>query len=49
LIRESLNKTEVKKECALCECSLPENSELNLCNECIKSADCCVGLEKLHG
>jgi hypothetical protein len=26
---------------------LPMESEINICNECIKSADCCVGLEKL--
>jgi hypothetical protein len=48
LVRENLNgKNEQKKKCALCECSLPENNELNICGECIKSADCCIGLEKI--
>ena len=45
---EGLKEAETKKECALCQCLLPENSELHICSECIKSADCCVGLEKLH-
>jgi hypothetical protein len=35
------------KQCALCETALPMESEINICNECIKCADCCVGLEKL--
>lgn len=47
LVTENLNEAHVKKECALCQCSLPENSELNICSECIKSADCCIGLEKI--
>jgi hypothetical protein len=37
-----------KRECSLCGFSLPTTSELNLCSECIKSADCCVGLEKIR-
>jgi hypothetical protein len=49
LVRENLNgkNEQKKKKCALCECSLPENNELNICGECVKSADCCIGLEKI--
>jgi len=39
-------KTMLKK-CPLCGLSLPTINELSLCPECIKSADCCVGLEKI--
>ena len=42
------NEKATKKECPLCGCSLPTTNELNLCPECIKSADCCVGLEKIR-
>jgi hypothetical protein len=35
------------KECALCATTLPVESEISICNDCIKCADCCVGLEKL--
>ena len=47
LVSENLNEADLKKECALCQCSLPGNSELNICSECMKSADCCIGLEKI--
>jgi hypothetical protein len=50
LLRENLNgenEQKKKKKCALCECSLPESNGLNICGECIKSADCCIGLEKI--
>ena len=47
--KEMLLKDEetTNRECPLCGFSLPTTSELNLCSECIKSADCCVGLEKI--
>ncbi|MEW5840135.1 hypothetical protein [Nitrososphaera sp.] len=38
----------VRKECALCGTTLPLGSEVRLCGECMKCADCCVGLEKLR-
>lgn len=37
-----------KKKCALCEDTLPIESAINICENCIKSADCCVGLENLR-
>lgn len=36
------------KICALCEADLDINSHVKLCNECLKCADCCIGLEKLE-
>ncbi len=36
-----------KKECALCRTIIQESTSLNLCNNCIGCADCCIGLEKL--
>ena len=39
---------QVSKECALCGTTLPEGAEVSLCNECMKCADCCVGLESLR-
>jgi ribosomal protein S14 len=42
------NEENTKKQCQLCGCSLPITTELNLCLQCIKSADCCVGLEKIR-
>ena len=35
------------KKCALCEKMLPSGSEINICEGCLKNADCCVGLERL--
>ena len=35
------------KECQLCGSSLPTSTDLRLCSECIKCADCCLGLEKI--
>ncbi len=46
LLRKDEETTE--KECPLCGFSLPTTNELSLCPECIKSADCCVGLEKIR-
>jgi len=37
-----------QKKCALCEDRLPATSSLNICDNCLKNADCCVGLEKLR-
>jgi len=42
-----MEQTQSIKECALCGAALPVKSEISLCDECIKCADCCVGLEKL--
>jgi len=36
-----------ERECALCGTHLPPGTVISICNECIKTADCCVGLEKL--
>lgn len=36
------------KECALCGTTLPAGSEISICRECMKCADCCVGLESLR-
>jgi len=41
-----LNTTQ--KRCALCEIILPEESAISICENCLKNADCCVGLEKLR-
>jgi len=41
-----MNATE--KKCALCEDILPSGSAINICENCLKNADCCVGLEKLR-
>jgi hypothetical protein len=38
-----------KRKCALCENLIPADSELSICTVCISHADCCVGLENLHG
>ncbi len=37
-----------QKKCALCENTLPLKNSINICENCIKSADCCVGLENLR-
>ena len=37
-----------KRQCALCEKNLSPATQLNICSECIKLADCCIGLEKLE-
>ena len=37
-----------ERQCALCEESLPTGSSINICESCLKSADCCVGLENLR-
>jgi hypothetical protein len=37
-----------QKKCALCEDALPTESSINICEDCLKNADCCVGLEKLR-
>ncbi len=36
-----------EKNCALCDSNLPLNSSISLCNDCLKCADCCIGLEKM--
>jgi hypothetical protein len=40
--------TSSQKKCTLCEDSLPAGSTINICENCLKNADCCVGLEKLR-
>lgn len=37
-----------RRKCALCECDLPEDAAVSICNDCIKNADCCIGLEKFE-
>jgi hypothetical protein len=37
-----------ERKCALCEVSLPNGSSINICENCLKNADCCVGLENLR-
>lgn len=37
-----------RKECALCGTTLPVRSAVSICGECMKCADCCVGLESLR-
>ena len=36
-----------RKRCALCETTLPKESTISICENCLKNADCCVGLERL--
>ena len=36
-----------QKRCALCETPLPKESAISICENCLKNADCCVGLERL--
>jgi hypothetical protein len=33
--------------CVLCGTLVKASAKLNLCDECIGCADCCIGLEKL--
>ena len=35
------------RSCALCGSLLAQNSNISICSECIKVADCCNGLEDL--
>ncbi len=37
-----------EKECALCNERLPSKSSISICNDCLKCADCCTGLEKIE-
>jgi len=37
-----------ERKCALCEVSLPNGNSINICENCLKNADCCVGLENLR-
>jgi hypothetical protein len=39
--------TKTIRSCALCGSSLPPESSISICSECIKVADCCNGLEEL--
>ena len=36
-----------QKRCALCETTLPKENAISICENCLKNADCCVGLERL--
>ena len=36
-----------EKKCALCGLILQPNCPVNLCTECVKCADCCIGLEDI--
>ena len=37
-----------ERQCVLCEKKLSPDGQLKICSECIKLADCCIGLEKLE-
>jgi hypothetical protein len=37
-----------ERKCALCEETLPSGNAINICESCLKNADCCVGLENLR-
>jgi hypothetical protein len=37
----------VVKKCPLCGLLIQPESELNLCSDCLRNADCCVGLERI--
>ena len=39
---------EVPRKCALCEITLRTESAISICENCLKNADCCVGLENLR-
>jgi len=39
---------EATRKCALCEIALPTESAINMRENCLKTADCCVGLENLR-
>ena len=36
-----------ERKCALCDIDLSINTSISLCTECLKCADCCIGLEKM--
>ena len=44
----SIDASIKERQCALCEEKLSPASQLNICSECIKLADCCIGLERLE-
>ncbi|WP_158385291.1 hypothetical protein [Candidatus Nitrososphaera evergladensis] len=46
--RQQASSSPQRKECALCGTTLPVGSEVSICGECMKCADCCVGLESLR-
>ena len=46
--RVSIDKSIRERQCALCEKNLSPANQLNICSECIKLADCCIGLERLE-
>lgn len=35
------------KKCALCTVILSKESHISICKDCLKCADCCIGLEKI--
>ncbi len=37
------------RRCVLCNGELPANPLTSLCSDCLRYADCCVGLEKMDG
>jgi len=37
-----------KRTCKLCDVDLTgKNAQVSLCADCLKCADCCIGLEKI--
>ena len=44
----SYNLNMDKRTCSLCEADISDkNTSVSLCADCLKCADCCIGLEKL--
>ncbi len=35
------------RSCALCSKGLDSTKQVDLCDDCLKFADCCVGLERI--
>ena len=52
ILRNKTNKLSINfqlmgmKKCALCDNEVPTSSMTSLCINCLRYADCCVGLEK---
>ena len=44
----AMSKSKIPRICALCDALLSDFSTVNLCDECLAQADCCVGLERLR-
>jgi hypothetical protein len=47
VVNNGLIEAVAEKKCALCGLRLQRNCPVNLCTECVKYADCCIGLEDI--